>query len=399
MRPCGTLARRLSLVSILLAYLVICLALTAPATAAVAAGPSGLSAIAYVGAGNGAGSYISGFAVSPDGTAQPVPGSPFSGASFSLVGTRSYLFATDGRNLVTYTVAGDGSLTDTSSVDGTAYDLDRQSSGVGALSLTPDGRNLYTDEWYFDGANNAYLSWRVGSNGQLSYIPSPTSFPPYATAGGWPFSFTTDSRFAYTWSICSRDGAAWGYVRRTDGALTQRPMETYGPPAQPGQESSSCSQAVAVSALGYAAIAWNGDYCCGGPPVIATYRIAADGMLQFVPDSEQSISCTESPMAFDPAGRYLAVACNGIQVYELGVQGQLTPVGSRVQTNIAFGNLSWDASSHLYGITDQNSQACQNEDSACGLYIFKFNAGVLSLAAGSPYRISQPGSLAVLPAP
>jgi hypothetical protein len=367
------------------------------AAAAGRAGNSGSAAYVYVGAGDNSGNgYVIGYSVASDGSAQPVPGSPLNGASQSLVGAGHSLFATDGKNIVTYAAAPDGSLSESSSVDGTAYDLDRQTSGVGALSLTPDGHNLYTDEWYFDGANNAYLSWRVGENGQLSYLPSPTSFPPYSTAGGWPFSFTADSRYAYTWSMCRFDGQAWGFARLPDGGLTQTPMETQGPPPQQGQEGSQCSQAVAVSTLGYAAIAWNGDFCCGGPPLIAAYAISGDGELQLVPGSEQAISCTDSPMTFDPSGRYLAVACNGIQVYELGAQGQLATVGSPVDTSIAFSNLGWDASNHLYAITDQSSQLCQSGDSACGLYIFNSSAGVLSLAPGSPYSMAQPGSLAVL---
>ena len=102
-------------------------------------------------------------------------------------------------------------------------------------------------------------------------------------------------------------------------------------------------------------------------------------------------------MAFDPTGRYLAVGCNGIQVYALNTQGLLSPVGTAQEPSVPFGSVSWDNASHLYGVPQNGWQECQNGDSACGLYIFNSSAGVLSLAPSSPHAVAQPGSLAVIP--
>src|ERR1041385_8758932 len=44
---------------------------------------------------------LAGFVVAQDGSAQPVPGSPYSEAGLSLVGHGEYLLATDGTNIVT----------------------------------------------------------------------------------------------------------------------------------------------------------------------------------------------------------------------------------------------------------------------------------------------------------
>ena len=398
MRPTGLLTARSKVLSRLftLAFLaLVCspvYAGTSPAT-----GQSGASTYAYVGSLPDTGSgYISGFAIAPDGSAQPVSGSPFSGASNSVVGSPSYVFATDGSNIVTYAIGSDGALSQTSSVNGKAYDLDRGSSGVGALSLSPDNRSLYTDEWYWDGANNVYLTWKVGSNGQLSYQAAP-GLPPYSTAGAFPFSYAATGNFAYTWSYCSKDGSVWGFARRPDGALIRmNNVNAQPPPPEQGQGGSDCSQAVATSVTGFAAVAWNGDFCCGGPPIIASYAIQSNGALALVAGSEQSISCDNSPMAFDPTGRYLAVGCNGIQVYALGAQGQLSPIGTAQETSVPFGSLAWDAANHLYAIPQIGWQECQNGGSACGLYIFNSDAGVLTLASGSPHAVAQPGSLAVI---
>ncbi len=398
MRAIALLVARLRLLShfAIIAAAALVFGSTSYAVSATPATRSGSSAYAYVGSGSTIGSgYISGFAVAADGSAQPVSGSPYSGASNSVVGATNYLFATDGTNIVTYTLGSNGSLSQTSSVDGKAYDLDPQASVVGGLTLTPNGRYLYTDELYFDGANNVYLSWGVNSSGQLSYLPSP-SLPPYSTAGGFPFAYSANGSFAYTWSICSRDGSVWGFALRPNGSLNRLNTGAQPPPPQQGQGGSDCSQAVAISSTGYAAVAWNGSFCCGGPPVIAIYSIQSNGTLSMISGSEQYISCQNSPMAFDPSGSYLAVGCNGIQIYALSTQGRLTPIGSIQQPAVPFGTLAWDSTNHLYGIPQTGWQVCQSNGSACGLYIFNSNTGMLTLAPGSPHTLSQPGSLAVL---
>src|ERR1700679_452019 len=72
---------------------------TGYAVSAARATSSGSSAYAYVGSGSTIGSgYIDGFAIAADGSAQPVSGSPYSGASNSVVGATNHVFATDGTN-------------------------------------------------------------------------------------------------------------------------------------------------------------------------------------------------------------------------------------------------------------------------------------------------------------
>ena len=349
-------------------------------------GSSGKSAYAYVGApGYPADGSIYEFAIAPDGSATPITGSPLSGADGSLVGAGQYVFGTDGKNIVTYTIGGEGALSQTSSVDGTAYDQDQQSATVQSLSLPSDGRDLYTDNWFVDGANNAYESWAVGSSGQLTYLPRSNGQPLYSTAGGWPFTFTADASFAYAWSVCKWDGSVWGFSRAANGSLAGINPEARGLPGMNGTTSSECSQGVATSALGYVAVAWNGGYCCGGPTGFAAYALESNGELRQVPGSV--VVTSENAMAFDPTGEYLAVAvAGGIQMYQLQASGLLTPVGSVQQPSVSFSNLAWDKSNHLYAI------------SSSGLYIFNSSAGILTLAPGSPLAISQPGSLAVVPA-
>ncbi len=274
---------------------------------------------------------------------------------------------------------------------------------MGALSLPPDGRNVYADNLFYDGANNAYVSWTVDSHGQLSYLAQP-NLPLYATAGGWPFSYSANGRFVYTNSVCKWDGSVWGLSRNQERILSFFNPEAAAPPPVDGQ-SSVCSQAVATSSRGYAAVAWNGSYCCGGPPTIVTYAIQPNGALNLVPGSEllQSVGSTPGfTMAFDPSGTYLAVGLNrGIQMYRLQSNGVLAAIGGVQQPSVPFSSLAWDNGNHLYAVTDENSQYCENGSGACGLYIFNSNQGALTLtltlAPGSPHLINQAESVAVLP--
>lgn len=354
----------------------------------------GTSAYVYVGSfPSPAASEVFGYAVAQDGSAQTVPGSPFSGPALSLVGAGNNVFATDETNIATYTVDSSGSLTETSSVNGIAHDPDQQSAYIWSLSLPLDGRNLYTDNWFFDGSNNDYESWTVGTGGVLTYLPGPNATPLYSTAGGWPLTFTADGRFAYVWSVCKWDGSIWGYTRRAGGTLAYFQSGAQGLVGPNPHSGSLCSQGVATSALGYVAAAWNGSLCCGGPEGIATYRIGNNGVLTKV----SQVITNENAMAFDPSGRYLAVAvAGGIQMYQLQSNGTLVAIGDVQEPAVPFGNFAWDSSSHLYAITNPDSQFCQQSGSACGLYIFNSNAGELSLAPSSPYNIPQASSLTVL---
>jgi len=74
------------------------------------------SPVAYVYLGSYLGTWpgteiINGFAVAADGSIQLVPNSPFYGPSQSLVSNPSYVFGSDGKNIATYSLQSDGSLT------------------------------------------------------------------------------------------------------------------------------------------------------------------------------------------------------------------------------------------------------------------------------------------------
>ena len=372
------------------------------------------STYAYVGSYSGqnrdasGGGYITGFAIASDGSAQPLSGSPFNGASYSLASASNYLFASDGRYIVTYTRAADGSLQQTSTVDGLAHN---QSAGdMEVFSLNPDrsGQTLY-DSVVCSSCNNYFDQWVIGSAGQLTYLGDPSTFATLSAAWGWkPLTFALNDRFAYTATTCHYDGAVEGVARHSNGTLTSfHPQAAPPPPLQAGGQV-GCSDDVAASTAGYVAALWDGQYCCGyNGTLLGAYTINSDGTLALVYGSAAMPSVGESSMAFDPTGAYLALAgwlgdpsqnVGAIQIFKLQTDGRLVAVGgAQLPPGApAFQYVQWDNAHHLYAVTTDCYGTCSNPNSY-GLYVFNFNGQSLTQAPGSPHAINNTTSLAVVP--
>ncbi len=379
------------------------------------AGNPAPSAFVYAGAVDtthlGFSGFISGFAVASDGSAQPVPGSPLAGASESLVANPQYVVGTDSQNIVTYLRGSDGSLQKIDSVDGIAYNL-YSGSYVAGITLDDSGQNLYAFEGLYDGANSAILTWTLDTDGQVAYDGS-AGLPLGATVMGWPLNFAADNRHAYSTTVCKWDGEVQGVARNANGAIQYFDAKAVPPPPLgPGQEV-GCTDYIAVSSAGYATVLWDGSYCCGYNGVAqAMYTINGDGTLSLVPNStfipavtiDECWSCAS--MAFDPSGRYLAIAGSisgpyaAIQIYELQADGRLQAMGPPQHwgaSSTAFTSVAWDSANHVYA----TNSFCDRRRNQCSLTldIFNFANGVLTPAPGSPHVLGEgsPASLLVVP--
>lgn len=345
---------------------------------------------------------IAGFAVAQDGSAQPVPGSPYQQPGLSLVSHAGYLFGSDGANIITYARGNDGSLHKLSSINGAQHCV---WSGCATLGLQMDntGKDMYTFQYYYDGANNAILGWKVSPNGDLTYSSGASASPVYATVSGWPLSFTGDDRYAYTWAVCKWSSGPFGTARQNNGMLEYLTPGAEPPPPTYADGYVGCTDYAIASPAGFAAIEWTGSYCCDSNAVLlASYTINTDGTLGLVAGSGQvpgikagSGLCGSycSPASFDPSGKYLLVVGSGAssgatQVYELQPDGKLQPAGDPQPWPLspAFGYAGWDSAGHVYAV----GTYCSRQNNYCGseLYIFNFNAGRLTLAPGSPYAVS-----------
>src|SRR5271166_6159184 len=129
------------------------------------------SAYVYVGWVNGSTDFISVFAVAGDGSAQPVPDSPFNLPSNGLVTARGFVFGEDGQNIATYTLGSNGELQQTSEVNALSHCVGCQDQIVYALNPDRAGQALNT-VISCGSCNSEVLPWSIAANGQLSYIGS-----------------------------------------------------------------------------------------------------------------------------------------------------------------------------------------------------------------------------------
>jgi hypothetical protein len=388
LRPCDT-RQRVSLLLLACALLVFAVPETIAAQTSPLATPnsdrssgSGLAADVYVGtnvSGYGSG-YVTSYIINSAGVSGSAAGSSVSGASGSLNVTAQFVFATDGRYIVTYTRDAGGGLAQTSSVDGTAHNITPQGSEVGALTLDRTGHTLYAAEIEYDGSDNdAYSIWTINADGSLLFV---TNVGPSVYYNS-PLAFTQDNHYAYAYGCYFASWDVPGFARNSDGTLTQFDSGALPPPSN----DFICPSGVATSAMNYVVIAFVDVVVQGSPEQLGSYTLNSDGTLSLIASSVINTPFTaESSMAFAPTGQYLAVSGDGgIQMYSLQSGGTLTPIGSVVDPGVPFNVLKWDNGNHLYAI------------SGAALYVFSSNAGVLTQAPGSPIPVTEAGSLAVLP--
>ncbi len=347
--------------------------------------------------------YIAGYSVAANGSIQPLSGFPMTSPSFGLTPVRNFIFGDDGRYIATYTRASDGSLTETSITDD--YRYAQYPYGMAIYALNPDRSGQTLTTVLSCGSCDSYtIPLTIESGGQLVFQGEAL---PSQGAAKWrgTFYFSPDNRFAYTefW----QDGAS-EFQRNPNGLFTYVGPTASAPPDQnldvgvclPGDMASSVR-------TGYVAVAWwSGIYCSGGYAYeLATYTEGLGGSLNLVPGTLLKPQVVENSMAFDPTGRYLAVAgCTGVnyctgnaalQVYKLQSNGSLTPVGDmqNVTATSSFTSVQWDTAGHVYA-----SGCCSgNGPDTSNLYIYTFDGQNLTLAPGSPHPFANLVSIAVTP--
>ncbi len=339
---------------------------------------AGASAYVYVGSTNGSTDSITGFAVAADGSVQAIPGSPFNLPSFSLIASGNHLFGDDTQNIASYSVGSNGALSETSVVNGLSYIQDPGGQYVSALNIDRTGRVLNSVDTC-NSCNSEVLPWMIGSDGQLSYMSNPTLQDGPAKWQG-VMTFSPDNRFAYTPIM-----QGFGILRRNaNGALVWiNPGPVSAPPLPNLQEQVCNITTVAASVQGFVTLGWYGGGlgCNNNGYVLGNYTVSSTGSLNFVPGSQIAPAVHENAMAFDPSGSYLAVAGDGIQILKLRSNGTMSVLSAPVEVQ-GLNSVLWDNANHVYALGDS-------------LYIFNFNGQTLTQAPGSPYRISNPVSLAV----
>jgi hypothetical protein len=348
-------------------------------------------AFVYVSSAVNQNSYeISAFAAASNGKLTRVSGSPFSADVQNMAVNGKYLFGTNGIEIYSFSVASDGALTEVGSINAQQFNQP-VAGGPGALFLDHTGATLYDEDIYGNnGANNTYQFFDIEkATGQLNYVGMTRA----ATTQFWePLSFIGNNVYAYGSYCYHFDADIFGFRRNDDGTLTELNINPKIPAAKDGSfycpylASADPTNHVAISLQPLNANSWQPD----GPPQLATYT--ADGSGDLTTKSTYSnmpATAVKNVLDIDmaPSGKLLAVGGTlGLQVFHFNGGNPITHY-TGLLTKDEIDQFFWDNDNHLYAISNASGK----------LFVFTVTPTSVSQAAGSPYTISQPLNIIVLP--
>lgn len=359
---------------------------------------SGSSPVAYVYATSNIGGsnfVIDAFSADSKGRLTPVPGSPFSTDVEFMALNGKYLFGTDGTNILSFAIGSNGALTQVSEINATQYNNPPGGDG-GPLYLFLDhtGATLYDEDVYGNnGANNVYQFFDVNNaSGVLTYL----GVSNFASTEFWtPLSFTANNDYAYGADCYHFDPEIYGFKRSGSGALTGLTSTPPMPQAKQGDfycpylAAADPNNNLAVSVQSLNGNSWGAT----GPPQLAVYTADASGNLT------TTSTYTNMPntrvqnvtnLAMAPSGKLLAVGGTaGLQVFHFNGSNPITKFTGLLMKepmNIA-DQMFWDNDNHLYVIST----------AANLLYVYTITSDGARKAPGSPYAITAPMNIIVLP--
>jgi hypothetical protein len=330
---------------------------------------------------------IDGYSASSDGSLTTIPGMPLPSAAGDVVVNSSWLFASDGKSIYSFSIASNGSL---KQVDTLEVEPD---GGIGSLFLDHTGTSLYAD--YFT-ENNEELAYSIdNSTGKLTYLDNISAGPGF----GYVESFVGDNEYAYE-STCYQFGPSiYGIQRSSNGAITMLDVNQVYPTPPSGDF--YCPWSAVADPTDHLAIAvqpLNGNFSPLGPYQLATYTVDSAGQLSTT-STYKNMPITEAggetgnPSSYvidywiSASGKYLAVAgTSGLQVFHFNGAEPITKYTGLIVTDTV-DQVFWDNSNHLYpiGYTAQK------------LWVFTVTSTGVTQAPGSPHTIAGVGSLIVLP--
>lgn len=333
---------------------------------------------------------INAFAAASNGNLTAVEGSPFLSNAIDMAVNGKYLFATDTVHIYSYSIASNGSIEKVASIN--ALKFNQGNCGeVGDLFLDRAGATLYDFDYHYDCANRAYQSFRIDpSTGTLSYLGR--------TTGDWSefwfgsMSFIANNRFAYQATcIANMYSDIYGFRRGRNGKVTDLNKQFPYPKPKQG-DNGYCPYLTAADATGHVAISVQAvkNFQNDGPPQLATYTANACGDLTTKSTYRNMPSTADTyvyGIAMSPSGELLAVGGDaGLQVFHFNGSNPITHyTGLLVKDEID--QVSWDNDNHLYASSYMSGK----------LFVFTITPTSHRQAPGSPYAITKPQNIAILP--
>jgi hypothetical protein len=326
---------------------------------------------------------INGYSVAPNGALSPIAGSPFPFDVNYMAVTRKWLFgvANQGQDLYSFSIGSNGALT---LKDGKTV----ATNGYWLISdyLDHTGTTLYADLY---STNNDYRSYSIDkSTGKLAEVGDLPGGPPNNT----PVSFIGNDVFAYSATCYEFDPEIVGVMRYTGGTLSY--LSEFNPPL-PAEKSGGfyCPFLAAADATNHVAIAltpFDSNWGSDGPTQLASYTEYGSGDLTTTStfaNMPKVLVGSVNDYWMSPDGKVLAVSgTSGLQLFHFNGANPITTYTRLLMTG-SVNQVLWDNANHLYAISY----------SAGKLWVFTVTSTGVSQAPGSPYPITSPANLAVLP--
>ncbi|HWY59412.1 MAG TPA: hypothetical protein VNZ03_33415 [Terriglobales bacterium] len=347
-------------------------------------------ALVYVSSSPNGNSYeINAFSAASNGKLTAVSGSPFAADVQSMAVNANYLFGTNGVDIFSFAIASDGALEKVTSINAQKFN-GYNCGGPTALFLDRTGTTLYDEDFYGNiCANNTYQSFGIDrSTGKLSYLGA--SDP--STMFTVPLSFIGNNAYAYGSASHQFYPYIFGFRRNADGKLKDLNINPPMPSAKSGDfydpygAASDLSNHVALSVVPFNGTTWQQD----GPPQLATYTASASGNLSTKSTFSNMPSAAVkyvTGIRMSPSGKLLAVAgLAGLQIFHFNGGHPITHY-TGLLTKDEVDQIFWDNDNHLYAISR----------SASKVFVFTITPTSFSEAPGSPYTITNPQNITVLP--
>jgi len=332
---------------------------------------------------------INAFTADANGKLTPVSGSPFPANVQNMAVNAKYLFGTNGVNIYSFSIARDGSLEKVASINAQKFN-GYKCGGPIALFLDHTGTTLYDEDIYGNiCANNTYQYFSIDeSTGELTYRGATGA----SLTVSQPPSFIGNNIYAYGSGSYEYNPYISGVKRSRDGTLADLNINPAMPVARQGDfydpwgAAADRTNHVAISVLPFNGTTWQQD----GPTQLATYTAGASGNLTTKSTfSNMPTSAVKyvTDISMSPTGDLLAVAGTaGLQIFHFNGANPITHyTGLLSQDQVD--QLFWDNHNHLYAISH----------SANKLFVFTITPTSVNSAPGSPYTITNPQNITVLP--
>jgi hypothetical protein len=330
---------------------------------------------------------LNAYRAAPDGKLTPVVGSPFSADVGQLAVSQKHIFGTNGVDIDSFSIASNGAPQQVDAINAQQFNTG-DCGGPTFLFLDRTGATVYDLDYYSDCANNAYQFFSVGaSTGDLSYLGVTAAATP---SFEWPLSFLKNNEYAYGASCYHWYQLIYGFVRGSDGALA----ELNNNPTMPASDSGQfyCPGGAATDDSNHLAVGMQADnnstFQPVGLPQLASYTADSSGNLTTTStySNMPTVTVGIDSMAISPSGRILAVGgTTGLQLFHFNGSDPITHYTGALTTE-QITQLAWDNNNHLYALSPTGK-----------LFVFTVTPTGVNAAPGSPYSITNPQGIAVLP--